>query len=156
MFDWRDAAYCATEHVEAYTTDNLPEPAARHECTVRARILEELCGPCPVWRECGMEALQYDTRGVIRAGIAFPDVKVGSARRRLMVRLGLSVDPLQEKAAVPRTHCDRDHELVGDNIIVRKDGARLCRACSLARGAERRAKAKFQRESRLALLREAA
>lgn len=32
-----------------------------------------------------------------------------------------------------RTHCDRGHELAGDNLVVRTDGGRRCRECRKVR-----------------------
>lgn len=35
-----------------------------------------------------------------------------------------------------RTHCDRGHPFAGDNLIVRKTGARRCRECQRVAGRE--------------------
>ena len=43
-----------------------------------------------------------------------------------------------------RTHCSQNHPLEGENLIVHKDGKRICRLCQRAKNLERRRTPDFQ------------
>lgn len=134
---WTEKARCRTEAPEAWDSDNLPANSnSRADADQRSRYARRLCEPCPVWRECGLEALQEDTRGVIRAGVPFPDANVGNARTKLATKLGV---PLPTNHNRDKTVCGRGHELAGENVRIRPDGSRLCRECERIRDRERNA-----------------
>ena len=69
--------------------------------------------------------------------------------------LGTNADNVKDRDAKGRmwqqqkTHCPQGHPYSGENLYVRPDGSRLCRACQRAASREwHRAKARARRESR--------
>lgn len=126
--DWMAEAKCSTETVEVYDVDNLPaQPGAN-------KVAARLCGGCPVLRDCLIDALNHDTRGVVRGGIVWPLTTEysGSFRRKIARELGVPLPALENtNRQTPRAVCDRGHVMSGDNVVVRKDGARLCRTCRM-------------------------
>ena len=148
---WVSQAVCAGEHIDAYDVDNIPR-----DPNTRARYAQLVCHGCPVRRECALDALRHDTRGVIRGGFAFPEAPeaVSAFRRKVAASLGVPVPALLvDTAKAARTECSVGHMLTPENTIHRKDGARLCRRCRLdAQKAERDRK----RAIRLAAAQEAA
>lgn len=133
--DWTEKARCRSEAPEAWDTDNLPPANSQGDTkSPRAQYAHRICHPCPVWRECGLEALQLDTRGVIRAGIAFPDRGTDNARKKLQHKLGITPTSAHNR---DKTVCGRGHELAGANVRIRSDGSRLCRECERIRKREK-------------------
>lgn len=61
--EWMTEAKCAGDDIERYSTDNLGTGPG-----VQAKA-RALCAGCPVIRECGIDALRFDTRGVVRGGL---------------------------------------------------------------------------------------
>lgn len=122
---WTAAAWCAGEHVSAYDADNLPPATSGVDCATRDRIARKLCEPCPVRRQCAIDALHTDTRGVIRAGYAFPDLQVRAVRRRVMAEFGINSDPLVPVAGV----CVNGHDLSTGDVYAWSRNRVRCGVC---------------------------
>lgn len=124
---WVSQAVCAGEHIDTYDVDNMPR-----DPRTRAKYAQLVCHGCPVKRECAIDALQHDTRGVVRGGFAFPESAdaVSMFRERVAVVLGVPLPTLLvDRSKAARTECSKGHLLTVENTIVRTDGARLCRRC---------------------------
>ncbi|MCP5385974.1 MAG: hypothetical protein H6916_04050 [Novosphingobium sp.] len=48
--------------------------------------------------------------------------------------------PIPEGPVKDRTHCPQGHAYAGDNLIIAKSGAKVCRICKRASDARRRAR----------------
>lgn len=126
--DWMTEAKCAGDDIERYSTDRLGTGPG-----VQAKA-RKLCAGCPVMRECAIDALRFDTRGVVRGGFAFSEdaTKVNRFRQKVALQLGV-VAPKRSVRLVKdpplRTHCARNHELTPANTKIRSDGTRMCREC---------------------------
>lgn len=126
--EWMTEAKCAGDDVERYSTDNL-DTGPGVQAKARA-----LCAGCPVIRECAIDALRFDTRGVVRGGFAFSEdaTKANRFRQTVAVKLGVVAPKRSVKVVTEaslRTHCVRGHELTFENTRIRSDGTRMCREC---------------------------
>ncbi len=139
---WNQDALCRTRPFEHYDLDHLsPNPQTR------SKQAKAACEGCPVIRDCALDALRYDTRGVVRGGYAWPESAsyVVEFRNKVAKSLGVPPVKLAESRDKPR-ECKNGHPFNAANTKVRDDGSRLCMECR--RQAHRRSNAKLAERRR--------
>jgi hypothetical protein len=105
---------------------------------------------CWVWgRGLGNQITGYAHRAAYEAayGSVPPGLELDHlCRNRLCIRpdhleaVTRRVNIMRGLRSALKTHCDHGHLFSGDNIIVRKNGARNCRACARANDRRQRAR----------------